>query len=93
MTDLPQAWVDAAANALWRQRNRNTINPSSPGPDGIDAIMATAMLEAATPLIAAAERERIHRLAVQHNASCILPDGPFGTGRKVPFADLLRETQ
>lgn len=39
----------------------------------------------------AAERERCAQLAEKHHVQVILPGGTLGTGRRVPFADLLRQ--
>jgi hypothetical protein len=54
------------------------------GPTGI----AMAAVEAAAPLIAAAERERIREMAVRNEAVCTSDEG---TG--CYFADLIRDPQ
>ena len=51
-----------------------------------DKAVIRAALEAAAPLIAAAQREADAHLAGEHNAQCCHADGSGGS-----FADLLRD--
>jgi hypothetical protein len=80
--------VTAAADALLRAEYKD-----DPGPAGaFFRARARIALEAAAPLIAAAERERIRQLAIEAGAvatKCRMPgcDGPHHR----PFTDLLKE--
>jgi hypothetical protein len=90
MTDLPQATLDVAVDAIrtYRQAQRPFQQTASG--------MATAALEAAAPLIAAAERERIRLLALHKRAVyCLACDGaPCGYDDILrPFADLLTDPE
>jgi hypothetical protein len=84
MTDLPQAALDASMDAIERLGaggSRTTVR---------------IVLEAAAPLIAAAERESIRLLALHKRAVyCLACDGaPCGYDDILrPFADLLTDPE
>jgi hypothetical protein len=84
MTIPPEA-ISAAAEAITRELMSG--KDYSLAIDS-DEALAKAALEAAAPLIAAAERDRIRQLALEHAAhfDC---DPAWGT----PFADLLADDQ
>lgn len=77
---VPEEWIDAAlaADLEW-MRSARAVVFVSPARDQV-----RAMLEAAAPLIAAAERERIREMAVRNGAVC-----PGDDGTSCYFAALL----
>lgn len=92
MTDAPPKAI-AAATAAVLVRERHIYYGDR------RAENAKVAVEAAAPLIAAAERERIRQLAIQHGATyterdpCKCQDPNCGVIRRAhaPFADLLTE--
>jgi len=84
MTEIPQEVIDAAARVL------------SADPGDMDAkVWARAVLEASRRFIAAAERERIRRLAecmdARYEADCTGATTTVTHKASLPFADLIRE--
>ena len=101
MTEIPQAAIDAAAEAL-DKRYRTIYNLSGfdrekSRPDIVTVLEAAAPLitshrEAATAdAIARAERERIRRLATECSASQVWAGITNGAATLRHFADLLTE--
>jgi pyridoxine 5'-phosphate synthase PdxJ len=84
MTDLPQAALDVAVDAIrtYRQAQRPFQQTASG--------MATAALEAAAPLIAAAERERCRSIAEREAAKCA---GTIAGNALYDLADLLTDPE
>lgn len=86
MTDLPQAAIDAALEVI---KSKHLLIGHG---RGSDEMFVQAVLAAAAPHLAAAERERIAQLAEKHHATFTkfhAADCP-GHGRW-PFAALIRQ--
>lgn len=91
MTELPQAAIDAAVQAIatYRQQTRGVHQTT--------ADMAACAITAAEPHIAAVERERIRQLAlteaIKAHASSFSTADPIVAGALEDFAELLTDPE
>jgi len=85
---LPPGALEAAARAIHREAS-GYCDPGCDGPYPLDERQARAALEAAAPLIAAAERQRIRQLAAEKEAQYLIDRGDHADF--AAFADLLED--